>query len=311
MLGRFKKKTSSQSRQIRGQIERFGNKGSAGAFSYHASRRIPDSNAQTGRSKSQSRPVRRLPWVGLVATASIVLLFLGFLLPLNANSKIVVVKNNDNLVMVRDEQEYKKAADQLLGQSIISRNKITFDHQAFSKAMLDRFPELLAADVGLPVVGQTPTIRLVASPSVLRMRLGNGDQTILLDKRGRVLMPISAVIGRKDELERLPLVIDDTASAPAEMGKNVMSTQSVQFIKSFTEQLAAKNISVNLVKMTGQASEVRFEPTGQRYFVKASLMTDPRVAAGEYMAVKQKLSADKKEPTEYIDVRVEERVFVK
>ncbi len=65
--------------------------------------------------------------------------------------------------------------------------------------------------------------------------------------------------------------------------------------------------SITLPAVAANEADVRI--VGQSYFVKFSTLIDPRQAVGAYQIVKAKLDTDHTSPKEYIDVRVEEKVF--
>jgi hypothetical protein len=50
---------------------------------------------------------------------------------------------------------------------------------------------------------------------------------------------------------------------------------------------------------------------GQKYHLKFSMLTDPRQAVGSYLAIRDKLAKENATPSEYIDLRTDEKVFYK
>ena len=62
---------------------------------------------------------------------------------------------------------------------------------------------------------------------------------------------------------------------------------------------------------TPKPSDLLVEVVGQKYFVKFSLISDHRIAAGQFIAIYNKLRAEQGVVKEYIDARVEEKIFYK
>jgi hypothetical protein len=113
-----------------------------------------------------------------------------------------------------------------------------------------------------------------------------------------------------DSLPELPSVRDD-ANLDIQPGKSVLSAKDVDFITSLDQQLSAKQVKVSSLTLPVLASELHVRVADQPYYVKFSLLTDPRIVAGQYIALMKKLDGDKVTPSEYIDSRVEERIFYK
>lgn len=283
----------------------------APTFSYRANR-LPENDRTSpkrGAALTRKDPRQFLTWQKLPALGmTLVIVICGvYLSTLSTNPKIVDQNGPGQAsVLLRDQSVYKTKAEQILKRSISNRSKITFDSTDIDKQMRQAFPEITATAVTLPLMGRRPIVELVvAQPQLI---LTNSSGSYVLDANGRAVAERSEV--QAPEKLQVPVVGDQTNSK-IELGKGALSSQSVTFITAFVRTLAERQITVNSVTLPAAASEVQLKIDGQNYYIKASLLSDPRQAAGAYLAITKKLSSEGATPSEYIDLRVEEKVFVK
>jgi hypothetical protein len=172
--------------------------------------------------------------------------------------------------------------------------------------MKEEFPELGVVSMTIPIMGRSPLVELVSdNPKLL---ITSQDGVFVLNQNGKAIARLKDVPGVSSL--NLPTINDDT-NIPIKVGKGVLSTKDVTFITSLIYQLNAKGITVSSIKLPKEAAEIRVEVVGQKYFVKFSLISDPRIAAGQFIAIYNKLRAEQGVVKEYIDARVEEKIFYK
>src|SRR5690606_27795741 len=94
-----------------------------------------------------------------------------------------------------------------------------------------------------------------------------------------------------------------------EEGMPVLTKEDIDFINVIFAQLVADDQSVASATLPPIANELHIRLSGQKYFVKFNMEGDARYQVGAFLAVKQKLQADGRKPADYIDVRVEEKVY--
>ena len=111
-------------------------------------------------------------------------------------------------------------------------------------------------------------------------------------------------------IDGLPKVVDNT-NAPVNLGKSLLSSRQTQYIREMYLQVKAKDTSIESMELNngGEQLDVRF--MGDKYFVKFNLQADSRQSLGAYFAIHDKFSREGGGPSEYIDVRLPERVYVK
>lgn len=275
-------------------------------FSYYSHRSGADgySDHQSGGQAAAAHLSRwrylpsYLALLGLIISA-------GYVLSVDIRPRITIKDNQSGIL--RNEQVYQEAGEALLGGSILNRSKITIDTLSISRRMAEQFPEVDAAVVTLPLMSRRPVISLIPAKPALVLTAGNGRY--VLDDKGRAILSGSQA-GSSRALADLPQVADESG-LEVEVGKGVLPKQSIDFIGGLLTQFDNKGLGVASLTLPALADELHVRIKGQPYFVKFNTSSDPRTAAGTFLAVKERLEKDGQVPREYIDVRVEERAYYK
>jgi hypothetical protein len=252
--------------------------------------------------------VPRLQWQqipAILALAVIVICF-GYAISLSSDPKIAPISNSSNNALLHSQKAYHDAAEQILGSSLLNSTKITIDTDHFNDAMKQRFPELSEASITLPLMGRRPIVELaVVQPTLI---LTNQHGTYVLDSNGRAILSLSST--KSVSNLQLPVVTDQT-NLPVSPGKGALTNQDVSFITGFVTELKSKQLQVSSLVLPPVANQLLVHVTGLNYYIKCSLIADPRISAGEFLALKQQLDTAHTPPSEYMDVRLEEKVYYK
>lgn len=279
-------------------------------FSYYA-----NSNKSRNGEESTSRRVRtggtvtsyirRLSWKHAPSYLAFVAILVALVYScyLQPNPKIILINTPGSVY--RDSDAYNKEIQDIWKNSLLNRTKLTVSTGQISNDIKGRFNELDMAQIELPLLGRRPTVRLTPSRPALQLISNNGS--FYVDNKGKVMARITDV--KQNDLVGLPIVRDETGIL-AEAGKLVLSEPETTFITKLYAQLQTETIPIESITLPANAAgEADVRVTGQSYFVKFSFDNDPRQAVGTYIAAKAKLDADSTTPAEYMDVRVEEKVF--
>lgn len=303
MLGRKKTSSQNSARQTRIPVQRSENKE---FFSYHAATNRDRDNApnrqRTGAPASEKKRfnLQHIPVLLAVIGLSLSALYITTLQP------SAVLRTEKNSVTLQSEKVYREYIEKTLSSSVMNKSKLTFDSKKFEQDMIREFPELSSVIVSIPLISHKPIVNLTAQQPVLLM--GSEKGVFILNKNGQAIVKASA--NRPVEGLTVPLVRDD-ANIPIELGKGALTSQDVAFITSLVSQFENKKIGIDSLTLPPLASELHVKPTGEKYYIKFSLLTDPRIVTGQYFAARKKFTADNITPSEYVDSRVEEKVFFK
>lgn len=243
-----------------------------------------------------------------VPTYLAVLMFVcAFLYVLSLSSDPRVVVEQQPGIIQRDAAVYESEVRTLWNKSFRNRSKLTTDTVSTRKAILDQYRELGNVRIQLPLVGRRATIVLVPEVPVLQIQAQNG--LFYVDATGKALIDTSYV----KQVDTVPTVLDDSILT-VDPGKPVLSQAQTTYIVELFSELAATNLKVDSVTLSNQsANQLDVRLTGQKYFIKFQMDSDSdvRQAVGAYLVVRKKFESEGQGPSEYIDVRIPEKVFYK
>lgn len=295
-----KKKENTSQRRVVSSYENKPN-----FISYYANRQTSDpvkpKKQQPRMSTTRKIKWRHAPYILAGSVLLVCVLYSTFL-----NSKVRVLTINREMNLLREQQVYEAEANDILNSSIWNKNKLTINTVKFEAEMKNRFPELSRAALSLPLLGQRPVVELISEKPVLFLASSNG--VYVIDNKGKVNARVNEIKGAGDL--NLPTIRDE-ANIKVEPGKGALSSQDVTFITTVIKQFDHNKTGINSLILPPLASELRIKPEGLNYYVKFSLLTDPRIASGQYFALKKKLESEGISPSEYVDARVEEKVYYK
>jgi hypothetical protein len=288
-------------------------------FSYHASR-----SARTGATArntadaqpwgTSEKPVasRRQPTSGwkkrapaLAVVIVIAVLAVNSLLVGNDPEIIPLADKQQQRVFLRSAATYQQAAQDILASSVFNTNKLTIDTTRIAETFKKRFPELEEVSLTLPVTGHRPTLYIQPALPALLIKTANGG-VYILDTAGRAMINASETT----RIDRLALpVVEDQTGLPVSLGKGVLPSNDVAFIREVVGQLEAKKLSITGVVLPKGSGEVDVRIEGVPYIVKFNLRGDARAEAGAYLAVKKYLDREHKTPGTYVDVRLDNKAY--
>jgi hypothetical protein len=281
-------------------------------FSYHASRSARDTNQYRDADKEQKldspRHKKNVQWAKKLPTLAGLLAFVvlaGFCLQLSSNAKVETVGTSSGQLFLRDRNVYVQAARQAFTPWSNS-NKLTVNADKISADLKKQFPELQAVSVSLPIFGTQPTVYI--QPAIPKLILVAKDGMYVLDVNGRALIAGNQVA----KLTELGVpVVNDQSGIGIQAGTIALPKDTVNFISEVVGQLKTKGLTVTSMTLPAGTNELHAKIDKVGYTVKFNLHGDAREEAGTYLAVKQKLDGEKKTPSEYVDVRVENKAYYK
>ncbi|HSX05478.1 MAG TPA: hypothetical protein VLF69_03360 [Candidatus Saccharimonadales bacterium] len=300
----FGRKSKSSPEQGRDRLRTTTPGASSPAFSYYASR-TPELGNRPQRVLASEQSGRRLPktlisqlpfWLLLV----VVVICAAKLLLLTTNPKIILLgKNSVSASYLQPASTYQAAAQKLLGSSLTNRTKITANLDGTAAAMRQKFPELQAVSLTLPLVGNRPVIYVqAAQPSVLVQSI-HGNYA--LNKSGLVLAKVAHIPSG------VPLVVDQSGVA-LHPGKRYLPGSTIGFVQTLSYQLTAAHLAVSaFILPSGSPYELDARLEGKPFVIRCNLQAEALVQSGAAIATLQHLGSGV--PAAYLDVRTPDRVY--
>lgn len=274
-----------------------------GVFSYHANRAA---DTQT-RDRAGQRPKRKIRWHYLpsVVAALALLVSLGYILTLGVSPKVILAEKDHRLAL-RPIEAYQQAAQQLLAHSWFNRNKLTVDTGQVERGLRQQFPELDEVAVTLPLIGHRPVIELATVQPALLMT--SNHNVYLVASNGKVVASGSEtdVKGAAD----LPVLIDKS-NVTINPGQSALPTDQVDFVLAIVAQFKAQHMSITSLTLPPAPNEIEARLKGLAYYIKFNTMLNARQQVGTFLAARQKIIRDHTTVGQYMDVRVDEKVFYK
>ncbi|MBA2279025.1 hypothetical protein H0V99_01100 [Candidatus Saccharibacteria bacterium] len=280
-------------------------RGTKGVFSYYST---PKSNVRPGNrmekaidnievgSKARSLPV-------LVALSVIILSILASL-TVSIRPSVSFVKGQTALY--RSQSDYENAAQNILSRKLSNQTKLTINTGNVEEELVNSYPELAAAAFRLPVIGRRANLVLeLRLPAII---LTTTSKAYILDDSGLIVSDLQSLA--VEARSGLPVVLDQ-GGLDLKVGDQAVTSETVRFIQAITAQLQAQNLVASQLTLPASANQLDIILKDTPYYIKTDLSGDARVQLGSYLAVKGRLLKDNITPAEYIDVRVEEKVFYK
>ena len=243
---------------------------------------------------------RRLLW-GLLGLA----LAGGFVWNLSVAStpQVTIVSDEKNASLAQPTEVYEAAIENSL-HSFGDRLKWNISSSALEQALLAKFPELQNAEIVVPTIGRQVAVTLrVATPAFVI--ISNDGRSFVVDETGRA---VSTDVG--NATSTLPRITDQTGLS-SELGHAVFADTEIKFIRELNRQFSAKDMRITGLVLPAEASRVHVMIEGLPYYIMFSLQSDAAQQVGAFLATYDRLQQEGRTPSQYVDVRLGDRVFTK
>lgn len=272
------------------------------AFSYYAGD-TPETKKDSVKSR-QKEERNALLWKRLRSVPSLIAIsiILGSAVFSTTLSTTANVKFAGDASPYRKPADYREGIGKILASSVWNKSKLTINTSKTEAAILAAFPELDAANVALPVVGRRPTV--VVHARAAAMLLTTQTKVFVVDMSGKVVAESTQLASsQRDKL----LNVQDKSGLELKVGSQAVTTNTVAFILNVQAQLLDKKLLIAQTVLPITPNEVDFYIKDLRYYIKTDVSGDARLQIGNFIAAKESGA----QPSEYMDVRVEEKVFYK
>ncbi len=274
-------------------------------FSYHSSRSGPDHERGRYQLPVEFDSKKRQGYIYTAVAVLFILVILWFMTLVSTNPVVSVVSNKSDSAIQRPPEVYEQFISSQLRSSSSNRNKLTFNSNSLSTSIQSQFPEVSDVVVTMPLVGNRPHIHLlVSTPAFI---LSNASGAYYISNQGVPLVKVSDVTNR---LQGISTVADESG-VPIQVGKQVLPVETVSFIREIIRQMEVAKMKISSLTLPQEANELQLRLEGKPYVIRFNTMGDPVVQAGSYLALNSHKKGDTGWGSEYIDVRVEGRVYFK
>ncbi len=206
----------------------------------------------------------------------------------------------------RSLEEYSDAASTILEQKLAYKTKFTINTKEIEDALLEKYPELAAVAIRLPLIGRRPTLIVEQKSPILI--LTTQVKSFIIDEDGIAISELQLLA--TEAREGLPVVLDQSG-LELTIGSQAVTSETVTFVRAVLAQITSQKLSINQLTLPPFANQLDITLKGTQYYIKTDISGDANLQIGTFLAVRDRLRKDGITPTEYIDVRVEERAFYK
>ena len=214
----------------------------------------------------------------------------------------------DPIIKINGTQYRSHKSYQILGQQVMAgdiRNKLKFLLQAQSDStrLMELIPEASSITVRSSLLGHNPIITIsTQKPFMIFQQKGAPD--FIIDQKGRASLPVSESLKMYQSLPRLI----NGSGVNNKAREQVLSPDEVNELLQLTAQYRADN-SFPSYSLSSNPYEVDITEVGKSYFVKYSLDPNALAQYGSLRATEAKLKQTSQTPSQYIDVRLTNKVF--
>lgn len=277
-------------------------------FSYHASGKgeVPGGKARQF-SSPDARKRTKVRWEYLPGYLSLLAIAAGvvYASSLSNQAQLSIVEGRGTALQ-RPEEVYLQTAEKYLSGSILNKTKLSVNRKLIIDKLKADFPEIKDANITLGLLRHKPVLSMSIRQAAFLFNTKNG--VFVVDSSGKVVGNAAEYAALKNS-NLIPVL--DESGLEAGVGKQLINSADARYISIVREQLATQNISVEMVVLPLAPREITLRLVGEKYVLRLSLDNEPSQSAGSYLAASRNFGKGGiGKPQEYVDLRVEERVYL-
>lgn len=274
-------------------------------YSYRSSRK--ESKRQFNRGEDEEGKSSASPGFMLKATRLIVALIVVagvfYFQSLSSSAKVKITGKES----LRSAEVYENAVKSEMNSSKLNISKLTFNSTKIENDIKSQFPEIENIKISLPIFSHEPTFDIsLGEPAAL---LVTSEKTYFIDGSGRALFTLADVPSSFDK--KGLITVNDTSGHGIILGKPALTSSQIRFIKELRGQTSAKGINIDSMTLSNGGSVLNVAFSESKYTVKFSFMADARQSSGAYLAIRDQISQGNIKVSEYVDLRIPERAYIK
>lgn len=242
-------------------------------------------------------------WIGILAIL--------FLVIANTTLSGVVIKiqNFNETTPYKSNKQYKDKITDIFNKNMLNKNKISFNSTKFETQIKNEFPEVESVVAVIPLAGRGLQVGLTLTEPLARLQT-NGNKQTFLGQNGKSI----EYINDSDKLNEFNLPILSIPNISFNVGDQLLTNEEVKLIDLLTKEFDGSDsyrYSLKSIEFNIKSREIMIRFNGVNFYAKLTVERQIREQVGSLVATIKNLSEQGNLPKEYIDVRVEDRVFVK
>lgn len=237
---------------------------------------------------------------GAIDLLIVVLLLAAFIYSLKVDNKADISISSQ---AYRPPTAYQAVAKTEL-QKVKNSNKLSINETEIINNLKISLPEISSGKLELPLISHQPKLLLNISPPA--MVLSSQGRSYIISRDG-------VNVGDRSEFARqqdVPEVIDQS-NYQLNKGKQALGRDEAEFIAILWQKAHSTNIGIESLVLTNKPMELVMYLKQEPYFVKFHTGGEPAIQIGQFLAAKRQFESTNNKPSEYLDVRVQGKIFYK
>lgn len=220
---------------------------------------------------------------------------------------------SDENNVYRTSDMYKAGVDAIFTSSWRNNNKLTFSSTSFEQEIRVQFPEITRAVAVVPIAGRELAVTLEFTKPLVRLVDPKGGTIGVVGERGNFINLDEVDLLSHEDLFAIPTLrlLKSPEFAQGSQLLTSVETELIQTLRNEFDGSSSIRPQVNSILFDVEKREMQVRFNKASYFARVTPERDSREQVGALVATIAQLDEDNDTPNEYIDVRVEGRVFVK
>lgn len=270
----------------------------ANHFYTSATKPIVEPSARAPRSGNRIKRIRK------VVVGIIMVILLVLIISLDRQPTI-----NIDSQLYRNPAAYADGVSKALN-GVNSLSKVTINRASVTANIKSRFPEVDQVKINMSIYSRKAKVSLKIAPPAFVL---SGAPGTFGEKVRYIIAANGKIVGLTENYPKvkkdLPNLTNQS-SYQIKLGDLVLGQGTSGFILTIYSQCLKNNIPIASFTLAKNSQEIDLRTKDKSYFVKFSLAGDAATQVGQFLAARSQL-ARSGEPGQYLDVRVDGRIYYK
>ena len=232
------------------------------------------------------------------------------LLVVNVTLSGTSVRTKGSEYPYRSSERYQAIVDDVLASSLTFQTKATLSSSAFEEELKKRLPEVETATAVIPLAGRRLNVLISVANPLVRLQAGPNKLAVV---------SASGVVTNEDSQEVINASFSELPSlsmigVSPKVGEQILTQDEVALLKLLVSEFDGSESArprVQSLEFDVKKREIKARFKERLYYAKLSPEEEGRLQVGSLFKTIKSLEEQGTVPSEYVDVRVEDRVFVR
>ena len=205
---------------------------------------------------------------------------------------------------------YTNEINSMVDSSIASSSKFLLNSSKLESEIESKFPEVVRSSVVIPLAGRQLQVNLQFAKPMMRLLQIDNQQGIVTENG--TLTTVADAEAINEQFADLPSI--SIPSINSFEGSQLLTSEEVELLRLLISEFdgsSAFRAKLDSAEYDVTKREIRARFDNLTYYAKLTPERSARAQIGSLVAIQKELTEKGTLPKEYIDVRVDDRVYVK